>query len=34
LRAFVAGDNRSCKARAERDDSRDNPCCRHCVIVA
>ncbi len=34
LRAFVAGDDRLGKARAERNDSRDDPCCRHCVIVA
>jgi len=33
-RAFVAGDDRLCKARAERDDCRDYPCCRHWVIVA
>ena len=33
-RALGAGDDWLCKACAERDDSCDNPCCRHCVIVA
>jgi hypothetical protein len=34
LRAFGAGDDGQCNARAERDDSRDNPCCQHRAIVA
>jgi hypothetical protein len=34
LRAFGAGDNRKCEARAERDDRRNNSCCDHRVIVA
>jgi len=28
------GDDRQRKAWTERNDSRDDPCCRHCVIVA
>jgi hypothetical protein len=34
LRALGAGDDRLCKACAERDNCRDYPCCRHWVIVA
>lgn len=33
VRAFGAGYDRKCKARAGRDDSRENPCCQHRAIV-
>jgi hypothetical protein len=33
LRALGAGADRLCKACAERDDSRESPCCRHRAIV-
>jgi hypothetical protein len=33
LRALGAGADRLCKACAERDGSRENPCCRHRAIV-
>jgi len=33
LRAFVAGHDGQRRARAERDDSRENLCCRHRAIV-
>ena len=32
-RAFAACHDRQRKARAKRDDSRDNPCCQHRAIV-
>jgi hypothetical protein len=34
LRTLSAGHDRQRKARAERNDSRDDPCCQHRTIVA